>query len=101
MGKNITAELERLGRSAVQKVAGKGVVKDVEVEAGEDLSGRPAYHFSFLIEPGHANVGAGLLRTRLIQKLRDELIARGDGHYPVIRMLSPSDWNRRKDAQSH
>lgn len=101
MGKDKTAELERLGRAAVQQIAGRGVVKDVEVEPGEDLSGRPAYHFSFVIEPGHAKVGAGLLRTRLIQKLRDELIARGDGHYPVIRMLSTSDWSRRKDAQSH
>ena len=94
----MTVDLEKLGREAAQQVAGKGAVEDVEVVAGEDLSERPVYYFSFLIDQARARQRAGLVLTRLVQKLRDELIARGDGHYPVIRILSRTDWDRRKDA---
>jgi len=99
MSKSAVADLEKLGRTAAQQVAGKGVVKGVEVEPGEDPFERPIYYFSFLIEPRDASQRRGLLRIRLIQKLLDELTARGDEHYPVVRILNRLDWDRRKDAR--
>jgi hypothetical protein len=41
---------------------------------------------------------AGLRRTRLIQKLRDRLVASNDGHYPVITILDRTDWDKRARA---
>jgi hypothetical protein len=34
----------------------------------------------------------------LAQKLRDVLIARGDGRYPFVRALSRQDWGARAGA---
>jgi len=93
-------ELEKLGRAAAEHVAGDGAVERVEVTRGEDASERPVYYFSFLIDQGRARQRAGLVRTRLVQKLRDDLVARGDGHYPVIQILSKDDWANRADANS-
>ena len=101
MSKSMTSDLEELGRAAAEQIAGKEAVQDVEVAVGQDLSERPAYYFSFLIDQSRARQRAGLVRTRLVQKLRDDLIARGDEHYPVIRILDRTDWDRRKDAQFH
>jgi hypothetical protein len=101
MSRSTTAELEKIGRDAAQQVAGEGAVAQVEVVPGEDSDERPAYYFSFLIDQDRARQRPGLVFTRLIQKLRDELIARGDGHYPVIRILDRTDWDKRKGAQSH
>jgi hypothetical protein len=98
MGETVATDLELLGRKAAQQVAGDSSVEQVEVVSGEDQSGEPAYYFSFLIDQGRASQKAGLLRLRLIQKLRDELIARGDAHYPFIRILDKTDWDRRQGA---
>jgi hypothetical protein len=110
MSQSTAAELEKLGRDAARQVAGEGIVARVEVVPGEDSSERPVYYFSFLIDQDRfsflidqdrARQRAGLVLTRLVQKLRDELIARGDGRYPVIQMLSRTDWDRRTGTQSN
>jgi hypothetical protein len=101
MSQGTVAELEKLGRDAARQVAGEGAVAQVEVVLGEDSSERPVYYFSFLIDQDRARQRAGLVRTRLVQKLRDELIARGDERYPVIQMLSRTDWDRRAGARSN
>jgi hypothetical protein len=98
MGETAGTELELLGRKAAQQVAGGSSVEQVEVVSGEDQSGEPAYYFSFLIDQGRASQKGGLLYVRLIQELRDELTARGDTHYPYIRILDRTDWDRRKGA---
>lgn len=93
-------DLEKLGRDAAEYVAGVGVVEQVEVTRGEDTAERPVYFFSFLIDQGRARQRAGLLRLRLVQKLRDELISKNDSHFPVIQILSREDWAKRADAKS-
>ena len=97
MSQDAAAALEQLGRDAAQNIAGEGAVQEVEVVPGEDFE-RPVYYFSFLIDQDRARQRAGLLHSRLVQKLRDELIARNDGHYPVIRILSRADWDKRASA---
>ena len=91
--------LEQLGRAAAREVAGDSAVEHVEVAVGEDSSQRPVYRFSFLIDHGQTQMRAGLLRTRLLQKLRDDLEARGDEHLAVIQVLDKEDWQKRANAQ--
>jgi hypothetical protein len=99
MDKNVADdELEKLGRVAAETVAGASSVQEVEVARGEDSLDRPVYYFTFLIELDRDRQRAGLVRTRIVQKLRDELVARGDGHYPIIRMLNRTDWDKRASA---
>jgi hypothetical protein len=98
MNEGITADLEKLGRDIAQHIAGASAVEQVEVVPGEDSSDRPVYYFSFLIDQNRAVQRAGLVRIRLAQTLRDELAARGDAHYPIIRILDRTDWNRRARA---
>ena len=91
-------ELKKLGLDAARHVAGRAAVKQVDVVHGEDSTGRPVYYFTFLIDQARARERAGLVRIRLIQKLREELIARSDGHLPVIQILSQDDWDERAVA---
>jgi len=98
MNETATATLEDLGRDAALLVAGEGAVDRVEVVAGENFFYEPVYVFSFLLDPEHARQQLGLVRTRLAQKLRDELLALGDEHRPVIRLLSQADWDKRPVA---
>jgi hypothetical protein len=100
MSQSTTAELEKLGRDAAQQVAGDDAVAQVEVVPGEDSDERPVYYFSFLIDQDRARQRPGLVWIRLVQRLQDELVARGDGHYPVIRILDRTDWDKRAGAQS-
>jgi hypothetical protein len=90
-----TNELKKLGLEAAERAAGEGAVEEVEVEAGEDDFDRPIYRFSFLIQQDRARDRAGLVRIRLIQSLQDALESRGDGRYPVVRILDRVDWERR------
>jgi hypothetical protein len=83
---------------AAEHVAGPDAVEEVEVTPGEDAYDRPVYYFSFLIHQERAQQRAGLVRIRLIQKLREDLVARGDSHNPVIQILSKDDWPNRADA---
>ncbi len=101
MSTKVEPDLEKLGRDAAEFVAGAGVVKQVEVTRGEDEFDRPVYFFSFLIDQARAAQRAGLLRTRLVQRLRDDLIAQGDAHFPIIEILNKDDWVKRAHAKSH
>ena len=93
-------QIEALGKRAAAAVAGVGVVQQVRVEFDEDADARPVYRFSFLIDPNRLQTRAGLLRTRLIQKLRDELVSRQDGHLPVIKILNQADWDQEARDRS-
>lgn len=98
MDQKISVDLAEIGREAVQDVAGVGMVERVEVETGHDSLDRPALFFSFLIDRDRDRQRAGLVRIRMVQKLRDELIARGYDHYPIIQVLSRADWEKRAGA---
>lgn len=92
--------LEKLGRDVAEEVAGPGCVEQVEVAAGVDYFERPVYDFSFLIDLDRARLRPGLILIRLDQRLQDELIARGDEHHPVVRLLDHTDWPRRASART-
>lgn len=87
-------DVEQLGREAAQQVAGPEAVEQVEVATGYEFD-RPVYRFTFLIDQGRALLPAGLLRTRLSQRLRDGLEARNDERQPVLRILDRTDWEKR------
>lgn len=92
---NAYSELEVLALDVANGVAGHGAVDQVEVVQGEDSLDRPAYFFTFLLDERQSRMRVGLIRTRLIQRLRAELFARGDEHFPVIRLLDHADWEKR------
>jgi len=94
-----TTELEDLALAAAEQVAGSGAVEQVEVRSGPGDDDRPAYHFSFLIDHQRAETRLGLIMIRLSQKLGDDLDARGDPHFPIIRLFNREDWGRRVDAK--
>jgi len=56
---------------------------------------RPVYYFSFLIDKERSRLRQGLLLSRLVQRLGDELTLRGDERRPVIRLLDHADWDQR------
>jgi hypothetical protein len=94
----VPIDLERLAREAAEDAAGAEAVEQVEVVPGEDSTDLPAYRFSFLIDQSRAVNSAGLVRIKLLQALRDRLIARGDTHYPMVRILDRRDWPKRARA---
>jgi hypothetical protein len=98
MSGDVGSDLEELGRAAAGTVAGDDAVEQVEVEVGEDSSDRPVYYFSFLINRDRGQKRPDLLYTRLVQKVRDDLVARGDDHLPLIRIFSREDWSKRANA---
>ena len=93
-----TLDLKKLARDAAEHVAVADAVEQVEVVPGEDSTDRPIYRFAFLINHDRLQERIGLVRTRLHQRLRDELNALGDAHYPVIQILDRRDWDRRNGA---
>jgi hypothetical protein len=98
MDQPIDLDLEQIGRAAAAAVAGAENVEAVEAREGEDWTDKPAYYFSFLIEQDRDDLRPGLLLGRVARKLRDELIARGDYHYPFVQILNRSDWDKRQHA---
>ena len=98
MPQTSAAELQRLGREAAEAVAGADAVEQVEVLPGGDSLDRPAYFFSFLIDRDRARQQVAVIHIRLLQALREELIARGDEHRPMVRILNRTDWPRRADG---
>jgi hypothetical protein len=98
MSGDVGSDLEELGRAAAETVAGAGAVEQVEVEDGADSSDRPVYYFSFLIDWDRSQKRPGLLYSRLVQRLRDDLVARGDDHLPLIRIFDRKDWYKRANA---
>ena len=91
-------ELTELGRDVACQFLGADKVIHVEVVAGADWSGDPAYDFWYQLEQGPDRERAALERIRLGQKLRDELIARGDTTYPYIHVVDGQDWDKRRRA---
>ena len=87
-----------LGQKAADAVAGTGVVKPVEVTIGQDSTDQDAYYFSFLIDWDRMRLEAGMVRIRLAQMLRDQLIASNDSHYPFVQVFSRTDWEQRRSA---
>lgn len=92
--------LKDIGLEAARSVLGADKVEKVEVVCGNDSSDEPAYYFSFLIDQARNLEQAGLVRTRLAQKIRDQLVRRGDDGYPYISILSRRDWERRERARA-
>lgn len=95
MSETAALDLPGLGREAAAQVPGLGKVEKVLAEFGVDSADEPAAHFSFLIDEGQDLGQVGIAYTRLIQRLRDELLARGYEHYPFVQVLSRADWERR------
>ncbi len=98
MIESIAVDVETLGRDAAQHVADLGFVELITVVAEEDWLDRPIYRFDYLIDRGIDWKRAGLIRTRLAQKLRDELTALGDVHHPSIQIVSQADLSNRISA---
>jgi len=98
MARLADSELTELGRDVARQLVGADKVKAVEVETGLDASDEPAYHFWFRWDPDPDWPLMGLMRIRLGQKLRDELLSRGDASYPFIHILTKQDWDKRDGA---
>lgn len=90
-------DLIKLARDAARAVAGVNA-EDVAVRAGEDSTGYPSYFFFMVVDRDHAPADFSLFRTRLSQKIRDDLLSREDSHYPFVQILSRSDWDTLKVA---
>ncbi len=98
MGETAETELLAIGREAARQVVGEDAGEHVEVRDGLDSTDQLAYYFTFLVDRDRERQRAGLVRTRLVQKLRDALMARGDDHYPVVQILDRADWEKRAGA---
>lgn len=98
MSEAAAIDLPGLGREAAERVPGLGKVEKVLAEFGVDSAYEPAAYFTFLLEEGRDREQVGLTRARLIQRLRDTLLARGYEHYPYIRILDRADWQSRYGA---
>jgi hypothetical protein len=98
MGQLADGELAELGRDVAQQLVGVDKITAVEVEAGLDSSEEPAYHFWFRWGQDPDWRLMGFMRLRLGQRLRDELMARGDPGYPFIHILTRQDWDARAGA---
>ncbi len=93
-------ELEGLARAAAEEVAGIGAVEAVDVRSGIVFDDEPVYYFSFLIDQQKAKARLGAIMIGLGLKLGDDLDARGDSHFPLIRLFNREDWDKRVDAGS-
>ncbi len=91
-------DLAELGRTAAARVYGPERVKNIKVRTGEDYTGRPTHYFSFLIDQDRGGTNVGMLRIRLTQEVRDELMAHNDDHYPFIRVFDRADWDKVEGA---
>jgi hypothetical protein len=92
------SELTELGGEVARQMLGVDKVKQVEVVARPDSTDEPACYFWYQVDQDPASQSAALARIRLAQRLRDELLARGDATYPYIRVLSTQDWAKRTGA---
>ncbi len=93
-------ELQTLARAAAEEVAGSGAVEQVDVRSGIIFNDEPAYYFSFLIDQQKAKARLGQIMIQVGQQLRSDLDARGDPHFPHIRLFNREDWDKRVDAGS-
>lgn len=88
-------KVKEISLSAAQSVA-RDVILDVDLTAGFDSESKPAYYISFKFKRDRDPALAALMRTRISQKIRDTLIAKGDAHYPIVRFLAQDEWDHRQ-----
>ena len=86
-------DLLQVARAAAEEVA--GTVADVDMRELLDIHDRPAYQFSFLIDPAHDKQTFGQIMVRASLKIRHELEARGDPHRPLVHVYDRADWPLR------
>jgi|GEM_PF-3529908 len=95
MSEHIDLDLEQIGRTVAQEVAGNLTVEQAEAAEGEDWTGKPAYYFAFLIDEKRERPPGLSLSGRISMRLRDELAARGDYRMPFVRVLGHNNWEKR------
>jgi hypothetical protein len=98
MSDSATKDLEKIGLEAARELGGEGAVQNVEVAPGLDSLDRPVYWFTYLLDEARLRLGLGRFYVRLIQALQEALIARGDEHFPMIRLLNSTDWEKHRNA---
>lgn len=98
MSATSSPDLIHLGRAAALDIAGPEAVEQIEVTPGEDAFDRPAYHFSFLVNPERTTQRPGLILIHLTRRLLEDLEARGDHHRPTVTLLNRADWDKRHGA---
>ena len=80
-------EVRAIGRRAASEVAA-GAAEVIEVDAGPDAMGDPAYYLSYRLDRKHDDEVE--LFLRIAHRVRDMLVARGDDTYPLIELVGPS-----------
>jgi hypothetical protein len=96
MAELTATELEQIGREVAHAVVGADKVRQVEVVTGANWDGDPAYYFWYQFDSDPDWQRAADARIRLRQKLREELVARGDTSLPYTHVLDAQDWPKRK-----
>jgi hypothetical protein len=96
----VELDLEKLALDAAEYVAGAGVAEQVDVESSVDWWYRPTYVFTYLINLDRTQMNSGLLLIRLLEKLHEDLIEKGDEHRPSVHLLDKADWAKFRHAKS-
>ena len=86
-------DLLQFARAAAEEVAGP--IEDVDIRELLDVHDRPAYQFSFLIDPAGDMQKGGLIMIKASLRIRHELEARGDPHRPLVHVYNRADWPLR------
>ena len=81
-------QLHKIADEVVKTVFQRDRIGDVQVTAGTDTDGDPAYFFEYRIEQDLDRETAARERLKLSQSLRDKLIDAGDETYPYVRVRS-------------
>ena len=82
-------------------------VKDIGLtaawaEAGSRVEDLDVVHvLSFSFERDDANPNVADLRSRIARSIRDALLAQGDEHHALVRLLGREAWARSRFARSH
>lgn len=71
------------------------LVQDAEVMETTGSDGEPALVLRLLIDHNRQDEAWTILRLRLTQRIRDELIRTGDNRYPFVMVLSKGEWAKR------
>ena len=91
-------DLELIARDAACYVVGVDMIDEVKVVPSLDSDDRPVYWFNFLVDQDRVKMNLGRIMISLIQKLTNDLDQRGDGHYPLVRLLDRKDWEKHAGA---
>ena len=92
------AELVEIARKAAQDVDGLGPVLDVAVRSDVDWTDKPVYRFYIKVDRGPVHKNVARPSTMLELRIHDELIDRGDEHYPFVSIVGLADWDRVERA---